>query len=278
MAEVGNQIANLVAAIASGGSGFQSIRSALLLAERNKEHLATERDALRRQIEQEAGEPIDSVRVRENLQDFQLLYEAATDDERGELLRLLVKDIVVEPSEENGPGVEIAIHFWSTVTRRRKSRARRRARQAVRDVRAVGFRLHRAAHPSVRRVFARGGRTGIERRLGNREATTFWSIGRRARLVRTRALTPEDASSALSRPARQQPPRHSSERRTPLPARRGRPSGAFEAWTTSIRYGPLLNPRGAIGGGRARTAQCRPPRPSRCTPRGWDADSPTATA
>ena len=115
MAEVGSQIDNLVGAIASGGSGFQSIRSALLLAERNKEQLATERDALKRQIEREAGEPIDPARVRGNLEDFQLLYGAATDEERGELLRLLIKEIVVEPAEETGPGRKIAIHFWATV-------------------------------------------------------------------------------------------------------------------------------------------------------------------
>jgi len=115
IAEVGIQIENLVNAIVSGGSGFESIRSALLLAERNKQQLASERDALRRQIDQEAGDAIEPTRVRKNLEDFQLLYEAATDDERGELLRLLIKEIVVEPSKENGPERQIAIHFWATV-------------------------------------------------------------------------------------------------------------------------------------------------------------------
>jgi DNA invertase Pin-like site-specific DNA recombinase len=87
--EVQAKEANLVNAIAAGGS-FDAVRAALASEQANRHMLENERDALKRQIDALDGKPIDPARVREVLGDFRLLYEAATDEERARLLRLLV--------------------------------------------------------------------------------------------------------------------------------------------------------------------------------------------
>jgi hypothetical protein len=68
--------------------------------------LESERDALRRQIEALAGDPIDPARVRKLLGDFRLLYGAATDEERAALVRLLITRI-----DFHGKNANVVVSF-----------------------------------------------------------------------------------------------------------------------------------------------------------------------
>jgi site-specific DNA recombinase len=92
LAEVRAKEANLAKAIAAG-SCFEALKGALAAEQSNRHLLETERDGLKRQIDALAGAPIDPARVRKVLGDFRLLYEVATDEERPELLRLLIARI-----------------------------------------------------------------------------------------------------------------------------------------------------------------------------------------
>lgn len=92
LAQVRAKEANLASAIASGGS-FEALKAALATEQANRHMLEKERDSLNREIEALSGDPIDPAKVRRLLGDFRLFYEAATDDERTELLKLLIARI-----------------------------------------------------------------------------------------------------------------------------------------------------------------------------------------
>ena len=109
LAEVRAKEANLASAIASGGS-FEALKRALASEQANRHLLETERDGLKRQIDALAGDPIDPARVRRLLGDFRLLYEAATDVERAELLRLLIARI-----EFHGKNANVVVAFRDDV-------------------------------------------------------------------------------------------------------------------------------------------------------------------
>jgi hypothetical protein len=109
LAEVRAKEGNLAEAIASGGS-FEAVKPALASEQANRHVLESERDLLKRQIEALAGDPIDPARVRKLLGDFKLLYEAATDEERAELLTLLVARI-----DFHGKGGNVVITFRDDV-------------------------------------------------------------------------------------------------------------------------------------------------------------------
>jgi hypothetical protein len=82
-----------------GGYEYQRYQSTATLVEK-------ESDSLKRQIGALAGDPIDPARVRKLLGDFRLLYEVATDEERAELLRLLIARI-----DFHGKGGSVVISF-----------------------------------------------------------------------------------------------------------------------------------------------------------------------
>jgi hypothetical protein len=109
LAEVRAREANLAKAIASGGS-FEALKGALASEQANRHMLESERDALKRQIDALAGDPIDPAKVRRLLGDFRLLYEAATDEERADLLRLLMARI-----EFNGKNANVVVTFRDDV-------------------------------------------------------------------------------------------------------------------------------------------------------------------
>jgi site-specific DNA recombinase len=115
--EVSTKETNLAHAIASGAS-FEALKGALASEQANRHMLESERDTLKRQIEALAGEPIDPARVRKLLGDFRLLYEAATDEERADLMRLLFTRI-----DFHGKNANVAITFRDDVNLARPVRS-----------------------------------------------------------------------------------------------------------------------------------------------------------
>jgi len=72
--------------------------------------LEPERDGFKGQIDALSGEPIDPARVRKLLGDFRLLYEVAADEERAELLPLLISRI-----DFHGKGGNVLLTFRQDV-------------------------------------------------------------------------------------------------------------------------------------------------------------------
>src|SRR4051812_27103916 len=99
----------LVGAIAFGAS-FEALKEALATEQANRHKLEKERDSLKREIEALSGDPIDPAKVQKLLGDFRLLYEAATDEERGERLKLLIARI-----DFHGKNADVAVTFRGDV-------------------------------------------------------------------------------------------------------------------------------------------------------------------
>lgn len=98
---LGRLVDRLVAAIADGAAGFQSVKAMLTLEERNLRLLEIDLTRVRVEIDRVRTEPIDRERLTKALKDFDILMAVANHDERTQLLRLLIKRIDFRGNAEN---------------------------------------------------------------------------------------------------------------------------------------------------------------------------------
>ena len=75
-------------------SGFQAIRAKLPLEEQNLRLLEHDLTNVKTDIGRAAGAPLEADKLRQILQDFDLLFAVANAQERADLLRLIIKRIV----------------------------------------------------------------------------------------------------------------------------------------------------------------------------------------
>ena len=112
--EVRAKVDRLVAAIADGGSGFQAIRAKLTLEEQNLRLLEHDLTKVKTEIGRAAGAPLEAHKLRQILQDFDLLFAVANAQERVDLLRLIIKRI-------RGREAEVTMELFSAANLKAES-------------------------------------------------------------------------------------------------------------------------------------------------------------
>jgi hypothetical protein len=113
IAEIRARIERLTDAIADGGQAFTSIQARLRLEERNLRILEADKARIRAQAGAANGAPLNSTKVEKVLADFAALFEVASQAERQELLRLLIRRITFR-----GPEQEVTLELFADVNLR----------------------------------------------------------------------------------------------------------------------------------------------------------------